>query len=168
VGTAYRRFRSREEIVGALFEERMQQYVDLASDALEEPDPWLGLTGFLERSVAMQAADRGLKDLLTSHANTPEALVRIREQILPLVQQLVDRAREAGALRADVEARDMPLVSLMLANVIDFAADVAPELWRRYLALVLDGLRAGSDTSPLPVPALGPRQLDRATAAWRC
>jgi AcrR family transcriptional regulator len=167
VGTAYRRFRSRDELVAALFEARMQQYVDLAGEALEEPDAWVGLTGFLERSVAMQAADRGLRDLLTGHAHTSNAVLRIRRRILPVVEQLVERAIAAGQLRPDVTTLDMPIISLMLANVVDFATDVSPDLWRRHLALVLDGLRAREGNSPLPVAALQPRQMDRATAAWR-
>ncbi len=44
----------------------------------------------------------------------------------------------------------------------------APELWRRYLRLLPDGLRAADGSpSPLPVPALDPDALDRAMAAWR-
>src|SRR4051794_22531358 len=49
VGTAYRRFGSRDELIGALFEARMEEYVALAEDALREPDAWAGLTGFLQR-----------------------------------------------------------------------------------------------------------------------
>ena len=65
----------------------------------------------------------------------------------------------------DVSVADLPILSLMLGQVIEFAGEVEPELWRRYLALLLDGLRA--EGAPLPGAALSPERLDAAMAAWR-
>src|SRR4051812_1838128 len=168
VGTAYRRFGSRDELIGALFEARMEEYVALASEALGEPDAWRALTGFLERSLGMQAADRGLKELLFTHGHALERVERVRQRILPMVDLLVGRARASGALRADVTGRDLPLVSLMVSSVAEFAHDEDPELWRRYLALILDGLRAAPGASgPLPGPPLDELRLDAAMSRWR-
>jgi AcrR family transcriptional regulator len=168
VGTAYRRFGSRDELIGALFEARMEEYVALADQALGEPDAWLALTGFLERSLAMQAADRGLKELLFTHGHALDRVERVRERILPMVDRLVGRAHAAGALRADVTGRDLPLVSLMVSSVAEFAHDEDPELWRRYLALILDGLRAAPGAArPLPGPPLDEPRLDAAMTRWR-
>ena len=62
----------------------------------------------------------------------------------------------------------MLLVSLMTGAIADFASDVEPQLWRRALALQLDGLRARRDApTPLPVGPLDAEQADRAMAAWR-
>ena len=168
VGTAYRRFRNRDELIDALFEDRMAQFVALAEEALGEPDPWGALTGFLERSIAMQAADRGFKELVVGHHSACDRVATVRERMLPLVRRLVERARDAGELRADVSELDVPLFSVMLGSVADFAHDTEPELWRRYLTLVLDGLRA----RPAPTTALTPAplnvaQLDSAMTAWR-
>jgi AcrR family transcriptional regulator len=168
VGTAYRRFGSRDELIGALFEARMEEYVALADRALEERDAWLAFTGFLERSLGMQAADRGLKELLFTHGHALDRVERVRERILPMVDLLVGRAQAAGALRADVTGRDLPLLSLMVSSVAEFAHDEDPELWRRYLALVLDGLRAAPGAArPLPGPPLDERRLDAAMTRWR-
>jgi AcrR family transcriptional regulator len=165
VGTVYRRFRHRDEIVAALFEQRMVDYAALAEEAAADPDAWNGLVTFLERSLAMQAADRGLKELLVGHGHADERVVRVRERVMPVIERLVERAHEAGALRADVGALDLPMVSLMIGQVADFSEDVAPGLWRRYLALLLDALR--SDGTALPLAPLAPDQLDAAMAAWR-
>jgi hypothetical protein len=52
--------------------------------------------------------------------------------------------------------------------VADFASDADPELWRRYLALILDGLRAAPGASgPLPGPPLDAPRLDAAMSGWR-
>src|SRR3954465_10165285 len=64
VGTAYRRFANKEEVIDALFEQRLDQVADVATQALDDPDAWQGLTTFLERSLRMQLDDRGLTQLL--------------------------------------------------------------------------------------------------------
>jgi AcrR family transcriptional regulator len=165
VGTAYRRFANRDELIDALFEDRMLAYVALAEEALGDPDPWDALVAFLERSLAMQAADRGLKELLFTHADARDRLTRMRARVMPLLEQVLRRAQDAGALRPDVSVGDVPMLSLMLGHVVDFAGTAEPELWRRYLALLLDGLRAGG--RPLPGCALTPERLDAAMGAWR-
>ena len=67
----------------------------------------------------------------------------------------------AGELRPDVAGPDLALVQLMLGAVVDQTRDVAPDAWRRFLAIVLDGLRT-PDPGPLPVRALSPDELQRA------
>ena len=166
VGTAYRRFRNRDDLIAALFEERLDEFMGLLDESLADDDPWRGLSSFLERSMEMQAADRGFKDLLLQSAEGRERMRLFRAHMRPLVAELVRRARDAGVLRADVVEDDVLLVSLMTGAVADFANDVEPELWRRSLALLLDGLRANG-ASPLPVGPLDADQADRAMAAWR-
>ena len=118
--------------------------------------------------MEMQAEDRGFKELLLQSAEGRERLRAFRARIRPLVAELVRRARDAGELRADVVEDDVLLVSLMTGAVADFATRVEPQLWRRALALQLDGLRAHrADPTPLPVGPLDAEQADRAMAAWR-
>lgn len=170
VGTVYRRFPNRDELIQALFDERLDQFVALADDGLTAPDPWEGLVAFLERSLEMQAADRGLKELLHQHAHigSDDRVAQIRERVLRVVEQLLGRAQAAGELRADVEPGDLPMISQMIGAVSEFTQAESPDLWRRYLWLFLDGLRAHRDgPTPLPVPALDEPAMDRAMSAWR-
>src|SRR3954469_1510516 len=166
VGTAYRRFRNRDDLIAALFEERLDEFMANLEAALADPDPWRGLSGFLERSMEIQAEDRGFKELLLQSAEGRERMRLFRAHIRPLVAELVRRARDAGELRADVVEDDVLLVSLMTGAVADFAHAVEPQLWRRSLGLLLDGLRARG-ASPLPVGPLDAEQADRAMAALR-
>ncbi|MDO8211268.1 TetR/AcrR family transcriptional regulator [Conexibacter sp. CPCC 206217] len=168
VGTVYRRFANKEELIDALFEDRIEAMAELARQGLAYDDAWDGLVWFMEQTLIAQAEDRGLKELLFDTAHGQHRVAHARDTMAPIVVELVDRARAAGRLRDDVEGRDTPLLQLMLGTVLDFSREIEPELWRRYLAIVLDGLRARRDGhSQLPVAALDEAQLDVAMADWK-
>ena len=167
VGTVYRRFPQKELLIEALFEERVAELVGMAEEALEEDDPWQALLGFTERAQALQARDRGLKELLLSTAHGRERIASVRERLSPIVEQLVRRSQASGQLRPDVEVTDFPLIQIMLGAVVDVTRDVAPDTWRRTLAIIADGLRAGDHNTPLPAPALDPQQVDHTMRSWR-
>jgi hypothetical protein len=80
-----------------------------------------------------------------------------------LVTRLVERAQAAGQLRPDLKQTDIPFIVFVLTELAQLARQVSPEIWRRYLALVLDGLRPEREGfTPLPVPALQPEELEMA------
>jgi AcrR family transcriptional regulator len=162
VGTVYRHFPDREQLIEALFEERLQQIVELLKEAAADPDPWRGFVTFHERALELQAADRGLKELMLGSPGAPERLARMRARLRPLSADLVDRACAAGQLRPDCTPEDLGIVHLMLSAVIDAGREVAPEAWRRYFSILLQGLRADpTPPEPLSVPAVSPSKLDR-------
>ena len=70
---------------------------------------------------------------------------------------LLDRARQAGAVRSDVDLTDLALLLVMLCTVADVSARQSPYLWRRYLPTMLASLRP--DGPDLPVPALTEAEL---------
>jgi AcrR family transcriptional regulator len=168
VGTVYRRFPDKELLIEALFDQRVDELVALAESARDDPDPHAGLVRFFETFLAVQAADRGLKDVVLGSARGAGRAARARDRIGPIVDDLLARAIAAGDVRDDVAASDLALIQLMLGAVIDFTHDVAPEAWRRVLGIVLDGLRTrrGAPTT-LPARALDDRELERALDAWR-
>jgi AcrR family transcriptional regulator len=167
VGTVYRRFNCRDQLVDALFEEQMVEIVGLADEALKIEDPWLGLRTFLERLVALQAADRGLKEALLGTTEGRERVARVREQMRPRVTELVRRAQDAGELRDDLAASDFALLQMMVGTVADVTTETQPELWRRFLNLMLDGMRADGRRTPLPEPPLEIEKLDECMCRWR-
>jgi AcrR family transcriptional regulator len=162
VGTVYRRFPNKELLIDALFEERIGDMIKLAEQALANPDPWDGLIGFMERGLELQARDKGLKQLLLS---TPEGCARVggaRDRLLPLAAELVERARKAGVLRPDIVQADLPVIQWMVGAVVDQGRDVKPDLWRRYLSLLVRGMRADPTAAePLPTEALTNHELQR-------
>src|ERR687886_281605 len=94
------------------------------------------------------------KDVLFSPGRGRERVAHARRALAPAVAKLVARAVEAGAVRGDMSTTDVPVINFMLNTVVDFSRDVEPELYKRYVAIVLDGLRRRDDNTPLAVDAL--------------
>ena len=166
-GTAYRRFPNKDALIEALMVDRINELGAIAQECLEDPDPWRGVAGYFERALALQAADRGLKEVLFSAGRGRERVAHARRALAPVVTKLVRRAVAAGVVRSDLETSDVPLINFMLATIVDFSRDVEPELYQRYLAIVLDGLRPRDDEEPLPVDALKVTQFQDAMARWK-
>lgn len=163
-GTAYRRFANKDALIEALMVDRIYEIGTIARECLEDPDPWRALAGFFEKALALQSADRGLKDILWSSGHGREQVIHARRAIAPPVSKLVRRAVEAGVVRPELATSDVPMINFMLNAIADFSRDVEPELYRRYLAIVLDGLRPRADLEPLPVEALSVRAFQDAVA----
>src|SRR4051794_26922441 len=164
VGTAYRRFADKDELIDALFEQQLGKIIEVADAAAAHEDPWEGLVFWMTSIIELQVADRGLKAVMTSSARGKERVAAARGEIGPRIGPLVPRAQEAGKLRADVEISDIPMLVFMIVSGSEYARTVDPEIWRRYLAIVLDGLRGDS---PLPRDALDFPQMAKAMSAWR-
>ncbi|UDY24632.1 TetR/AcrR family transcriptional regulator [Nocardioides sp. Kera G14] len=168
VGTAYRRFANKEEVIDALFEEALQDIAAVANEALTEPDAWAGLVMFLERSLHMQFGDRGLNQIMNNAALGRDRVSDARDHIAPLIHQLVERAQEQGVVRPDLDQSDLIFVQLGLSAIMESSRAIAPGLYTRYLTLFLDGIRTDrSDFLPLPVRALSAEETHRAMTRER-
>lgn len=164
-GTIYRRFPEKIRLIEALFEDRLDQVIELVEGGLAHPDPWEGLVSALESATHMQIEDRGLKDVIFSEVGDKDSFRRRHERFMPLLEQLVERAKAAGGLRADVSLTDLAAMQIMLTKIAEFTSGTRPDVWRRYLRIMLDGLRADSDrpdTGPLPCPALTKAEFEAA------
>jgi AcrR family transcriptional regulator len=163
VGTVYRRFPDKEALVDALFEPRIGALVALGEQALREPDEWAALAWFLEQAGALLAADRGLRQMVMFTTYGRNRSGEARACLKPLVTRLITRAQAAGTVRSDLSPTDVPVIEFMLASVAGYAQHTRPEVWRRYLALILDALRPErAGTTALPEPALSADELQAA------
>ena len=163
VGTVYRRFPDKEALVEALFTERLDTLAGFAEQALAEPDPWVGLVTFLEQAASVIARDRGLRQILMFAKYGRDRVANARSCMQPLVTRIIQRAQDSGDVRSDLQPTDIPLIEFMLASAAEYAGQVRPEIWRRYLALILDALRPGRATAThLPEPALTPDEMVQA------
>ena len=164
VGTAYRRFANKEEVIDAYFEDKLDQVARLADEALQDPDSWHGLVTYVEQASALQTEDRGLMQIFRNPARGQQRVAQASARIAPLIFAIVERAREDGKLREDFEGTDLPMIQLALTTLMDTTRSFEPTLYRRYLAIFLDGMRGDrGPTSELPVAALS---VERAGEAF--
>jgi AcrR family transcriptional regulator len=165
-GTAYRRFPNKDALIEALMADRIAEIGAIAEECLLDPDPWRAFAGFFERGLALMAADRGLKEVIFSPGRGRERVAHARRAIAPVVAKLVQRAVDAGVVRSDIGTTDVPIINFMLTTVVELSRDVEPELYKRYLAIVLDGLRV-KDGDPLPVEGLSVPAFQSALENWQ-
>ena len=162
VGTVYRRFRTKEDLVEALFVDRIEEVAVLAQEAAQAADPWAGLAFFMEQAAGKLAGDLGLRQMMMFATYGGDRIWYARQRNQPLVTRLVERAQAAGQLRSDLRPTDIPFILFVLAEAAQFAKQTSPGIWRRYLTVVLDGLRPERDgVSPLPVPAMSPDEFEK-------
>lgn len=167
VGTAYRRFTDKDELIDAIHVQQVQELEEILNDALSCTDPWEGLVHYLERSLAVQAHDLGMAQILSGQHSRPEKFDWSRDRLAPLVERVADRARDAGVVRDGVTGVDLILLQVSLTALATVShgraeavgRDDLADLYRRYLWIFLDGLRPDPDAkASLPVPSLTTQQ----------
>ncbi len=149
IATLYRRFPAREQLVAAALIEKVAQYTEAAAEAAAASDPWAGFVRYVQRICELQAADRGLSDLLSMALAADERIERLRATANAQVVRLIERAKEAGRLREDFAGEDLLLLLIASAAVGQATRADAPDTWRRFVALVLDAFER-RDAAPLP------------------
>ncbi|GLY01571.1 TetR family transcriptional regulator [Actinoplanes sp. NBRC 101535] len=141
MGTVYRRFPQRQDLLDALFSEHIDTVIELAEQAARYDDAWAGLTWFLERQLEIEAKSRGLGELLRSRNQATALVRRAHERMTPLVAGLIARAVRTGQLPAGATPADFAAAHVMVGGVMDASRASAPQMWRRALRIALAGLR---------------------------
>ncbi|MBN3728374.1 TetR/AcrR family transcriptional regulator [Burkholderia sp. Ac-20379] len=156
VATAYRHFPNKMALASEVLEGAIAQLAADAEAALALADPWQSFSSFFETVVSAQSRHRGLH-----HLSAADGIVgaEIQQRFEMAVKALFERAQREGVVRADARPTDIGPLLVMLRTVIDLSPPGKPELWRRYLAFLLDGLRAAGQP-PAPVDGLTPAELD--------
>jgi AcrR family transcriptional regulator len=149
IATMFRRFPTKEELVDAVFFDRMDAYADAVAVALDDPDPWNGFVGYIETACAMQAADSGFADVVTTTFPTAKALERRRNEAYEGMVELIGRAKAAGRLREDFDSSDLVLLHMANAGVVNATGHAAPDAWRRVVALLIQSFETPA-RGPLP------------------
>jgi AcrR family transcriptional regulator len=137
VGTVYRHFPTKEALLDALVLERFEEIAEYALEALEREDAWDGFCELIWRAAERNAADLGFCEAM---ASTDKSAVVEKVGLMRSTEQLIERAKAQGRMRADATQADVPMMMVGASAVMQLSK--APEAWRRYLTLMLDGLRA--------------------------
>jgi AcrR family transcriptional regulator len=148
----FRHFATKDDLLAAIVLDRIDALNTVGEQLACAADPGAALVEF----VTVAADQRQQRDLsfLQGAGELNADVTRAREQMFRTVHKLVDRAREHGALRADVTGMDVILLMCAPGYVTSYVPDAPPDLWRRYLAIIFDGLRPeGARPLPHPPPA---------------
>lgn len=158
IGSLYRRYPSKESLLEHLCVESMRQLEEVALRALDEPDAWAALTGFVHECVSFRAG--AFSATIAGHvAPTPE-MRSAAKRGNDLVAKLVERALEQGRLRPDANALDIQLLIELFSRRHPDDGDV----YLRLLTIALDGLSAEGPATAMPVAPLTWR---RYITRWR-
>ena len=147
IGSLYRRYPTKEALLQHLCQASMDQQVAAAEEALVRgTDPWEALAGFVRDCVGFRA---GVLSAVAGTIGVTEEMRKTAGRAHDLLEQLVRRARRAGALRRDAGSVDIhELIELFSRRP---AADTLTH--ERLLVVALDGLRApGTEALPGPAP----------------
>lgn len=158
IGTLYRHFPTRLDLLMEAFRPRVRQFLDEATKALQIQDPWDGFVSYLENLFAMQAGDRGFNDFLSRRFTDNAETELIHDQMCQHIEEVLARAQDSGQARRDITQAD--IVNLIWSNgrIMDATSTAAPNAWRRYLHLMLDAYRAERAHS-IPEPPMTNDQL---------
>ncbi|GGM87418.1 TetR/AcrR family transcriptional regulator [Dactylosporangium sucinum] len=148
-GTVFRHFPTKDDLLAAIVLDRIDELVDAGERLLGADDAGAALLEFLT-VAAHQRQQRDLSFLQEAGGQNP-AVTRARAGLFGTVERLVERARAHGAVRADVTGADVVLLMCAPNYVTTYVPDAPPDLWRRYLAIIFDGLRP-QGAHPLPHP----------------
>ncbi|GAA2343305.1 helix-turn-helix domain-containing protein [Dactylosporangium salmoneum] len=149
-GTVFRHFATKEDLIAAIVLDRVEALIETGEHLLRSEDSGEALLEFLT-VAAQQRQQRDLSFLQGASAGNAE-VSRLQARLQETIDQLVGRAREDGAVRGDVTGTDLFLLMCAPNYIAGYAHTAAPELWRRYLAIIFDGLRP-EGAHPLPHPA---------------
>ncbi|MFE2431289.1 TetR/AcrR family transcriptional regulator [Streptomyces sp. NPDC059373] len=163
IGTLYNRFATREALIDAVIPELVTPRLEAAAEhARACADPWEGFVLYVEEIGEMQAGDPALNDIVSRRFPYTARLMEVCDQQIAQTKQLVERAQHHGSLRPDFVPEDLPLLIWSNAAMIHAAGGVRPDIWRRGIRFMLDGLRTDAAPRPLPVGPMTMDQMHRA------
>jgi AcrR family transcriptional regulator len=138
VGTLYRHFPRRIDLVEAVYREDVDGIVALAAEVSEQYEPWDALVAWLRGFLRYAESKRTfLNELHEAFEKCPDLAVRSRERIGGAVRQVLTRAQEAGVVRPDLDQDDL----MQLVGGMCMARNASLAQNERLLALVLDGIK---------------------------
>jgi AcrR family transcriptional regulator len=163
VGTVCRHFPTKQALVEAVLEAMYESLLQDARRALEQPDPGKAFHTFFHALSEFQARHRALAEHMATEIDLSASAQTVRDALRAAIDELVTRAQDSGAIRADIGPADVALLFSGVAHATALAGDLQPALRKRYVALLLDGLHP-LEASPLPGKPLDFSQLRKIKA----
>jgi len=155
VGTLYRRFPTKADLFNAVVEAARRRNREIAEAVLTDAAPGEAVFEFVRRCIEVPSVWRATVSAPPWGSKRGAGLA----QIAPLLAEIVERSKEAGTLRPDVEVTDVVFVLKAVRSIADLCDTPGSKPSLRFLELALDGLRPGPE--PPAHPPLSVAQLSR-------
>jgi AcrR family transcriptional regulator len=157
--TLYRRFPTKGELARAVIDQSIAENLSPEIErALRSRNPLRGLAELIEAAMALGAREHNV----LAAALKAGSLTDVSTQLDVALAELTQRAQQAGLVRADLVADDLPRINAMLNSVLP-TMDPGSDGWRRYVALILDAL---TTTKPRRLPPAVPLQYAQSLEEW--
>ena len=149
VGTLYRHFPTRLDVVEAVYEDDVQELADAAQRAVSTLEPGPAVESFFDAFLRYASTKKTLlTELRQAWEKNPALRSRARETIDASFNLVIDRAKQAGVVRSDVDGSEVTQLVGPICTNDSFSADQS----KRLMGMILDGLRTTSSQSvPAPV-----------------
>ncbi len=150
ISALYRRYPSKEDLLRKVCADGLEIYTAIVQAAVDDTDgdPWEVFETFMRRVV--EADTHSITVVLAGTFTPSPELYEMSERTGALNATLIERTHAAGALRTDITDADLGVLFEQLAAVREGDAARTDDLRRRYLTLMLDGMRVPPATTPLP------------------
>ena len=135
VGTVYRHFPTKEALLDALVREHFEEIAGFAREALDREDAWESFCELMWRAAEHNAQDLAFCEAI---ASSDKSAIIEEVGLIRSTGELIARAKALGRMRADATQDDVAIMMIGASAVIR----LHPDAWRRYMTLILDGLRA--------------------------
>jgi AcrR family transcriptional regulator len=157
-GTLFRNFPTKQDLIAAIVIERMADATEYGRRLLDSPDPGEALFGFLEEVVGRQQLDRCLFEAVADAFLANQEIRAAHAEVVDSLDELLGRAKDAGAVRSDVGALDV----LMLLKGVCEAASALSSTEVTVVTRQLDLVRAAisSDSAQRPLRGRPPTLAD--------
>ncbi|WP_374157525.1 TetR/AcrR family transcriptional regulator [Mycobacterium sp. G7A2] len=149
-GTVFRHFATKEDLIASIVCAHIAALTEAARRLSDAADPGTALLEFL--TIAADQRQQHDLTFLQSASESDPRVHEVRDELHSALGTLVGRAHQSGAIRSDVTETDVFLLMCAPVHVVENLAAPEPLLWKRYLAIIFDGLRP-EGAHPLPQPA---------------
>jgi AcrR family transcriptional regulator len=158
--TLYRRFPTKGDLINAALDQSIaEDLTPVIEKARSDKDPMRGLVALIEAAISLGAREH---HLLTAARRAGSLRSDVSEDLNDALADLTARGRDAGVIRADVVADDLPRFIAMLYGVLS-TMDSESDGWRRYVALLVDSISTGTRQR---LPRAVPLRFEPSSSSW--
>lgn len=152
VGTIYRRFPDKAELIAAVVAEPVAEIYAVADQAAKAERAIDGVAMLLRSGARLLTANLGLRDLALGTGDIWEMTTQFRDHIQTIGRELLQRALAEGDIRPGITTEDFNIIFWMVSELARHASKERPDAYERYLEIFIEGMRNHENQKQLRSP----------------